>query len=108
MTIEESDRQGFRTEGLERDPHSLIGSYFITLTDADLPDMQGVVVASLPDGLWLCEMFDWIVGASSHQQLFRIEQMMRWRFYDDPEWLQNDYQYNLEPRAAAAQKSEPR
>ncbi|WP_328645313.1 hypothetical protein OHS58_35015 [Amycolatopsis sp. NBC_00348] len=40
-------------------------------------------------GWFLVELFSWVMGESSDQQLVPIDQMAGWRFYDDATWMGN-------------------
>ncbi|WP_432855293.1 hypothetical protein ACQPXB_22025 [Amycolatopsis sp. CA-161197] len=65
---------------------TLVGSYFHS--DAKR-GWQGCVVAEPTPGTYLVELFSWVMGESTDQQLVRLSEMSDWRFYDDAEWLRN-------------------
>ena len=75
-------------------PDSLVGSYFLG------NDQQGMVVAEPTPGVYLVEMADWIVGASTTQRLVGIaiqrlvgiEAMAEWRFFDTAERMRNTWE----------------
>jgi hypothetical protein len=71
---------------------SLIGSYFHSRPD---PGWQGCIVAEPVPGIYLVELFDWLVGASSCQKLVPVGEMHGWRFYDDADWMNNSYQHEV-------------
>ena len=108
----ESNRE-YRTanlEGQKLDPGSLVGSSFHTVRGNEGVDWQGVVVAESHPGIYLIERYKWIAGSATHQQLVSIDQMLStsgvtWRFYDDPEWMRNDYDHYLGPRARASERN---
>lgn len=77
------EEQGFQAD-------SLVGSFF--LSDAER-GLQGCIVGEPSVGLYLVELFSWLMGESLHQQLVRIEDMTEWRFYDDNEWMKFAYEY---------------
>jgi hypothetical protein len=69
---------------------SLVGSFFHS--DAKR-GWQGAVVAEPHPGVYLVELFEWLVGSSTSQHLVRIEDMAGWQFYDTAEWMGNAYNY---------------
>jgi hypothetical protein len=77
----------------ELGPDSLVGSFF---HGSDSRQWQGVVVAEPAPGIYLVELFDWLIGASTEQVLVRIDEMMDWHFYDDAEWMHNAYEHSIE------------
>lgn len=90
------------------DPHSLIGSYFHTFDGEGKLYWQGAVVAEPHPGLYLIELFEWIVGGSHVQRLVRVEDMMDWHFYDTAEWMNNKYEYEIAPREEHRHENEER
>lgn len=77
-------------------PNSLVGSFFHTyLTNEEngLKEInrQGCVVAEPSPGVYLIELFSWLGGNSTEQQLVRLEEMFDWTFYDTAEWMKNTY-----------------
>jgi hypothetical protein len=71
-------------------PGSLVGSFFHS--DAKR-GWQGAVVAEPHPGVYLVELFEWLVGSSASQHLVRIEDMAGWQFYDTAEWMTNAYDH---------------
>jgi hypothetical protein len=69
---------------------SLVGSFF----HGDVERRwQGCVVAEPIAGVYLVELFGWLVGDSTEQQLVRIEDMAGWAFYDSADWMNNAYEH---------------
>lgn len=66
--------------------NSLVGSYFHGDPDRS---WQGCVVAEPRPGVYLVELFSWLTGAPTQQQLVAIDDMAGWSFYDDSEWMTN-------------------
>lgn len=85
------DRAGLATDRASRFD-SLVGSYFHSTADKG---WRGLVVAEPNPSVYLCELFSWIAGDSTHQVLVWLEDMRDWRFYDDAEWMANDYELGL-------------
>lgn len=80
-------------------PNSLVGSFFHRPLNDDWTDLnQGCVVAEPMPGVYLVEMFDFLVGGSTHQELARIEDMTGWRFFDSSDWMDSFYRNMVEPR----------
>jgi hypothetical protein len=65
---------------------SLVGSFFHS--DASRT-WQGCVVAEPVPGVYLVELFNWLIGVSGHQRLVDIREMTEWCFYDTAEWMRN-------------------
>jgi hypothetical protein len=91
-------RTGREAIGLES--HSLVGSFFHSF-DHDAPadgpppvEWQGQVVAepTYGSGVYLVQLFDWMVGGKSIQQLVRLEDMADWVFYDTADEMNHSYE----------------
>lgn len=95
MATEAKKHRTTALESSELSPDSLVGSFF---HGSDSQQWQGVVVAEPVPGVYLVELFDWIIGASTEQVLVRIDEMMGWHFYDDAEWMQNSYEQGIADR----------
>lgn len=74
---------------------SLVGSYF---HGDDERQWQGCVVAEPSPGVFLVELFEWLVGSSSEQRLVRLDEMTEWHFYDDAKWMNNAYNGGISRR----------
>lgn len=86
-----------RSDGMEDayfTPDSLVGSFFHGCATRG---WQGLVVAEPHPGVYLLELFSWVMGEASHQQLIRIDVMADegWQFYDTAEWMNDSYHYGL-------------
>ena len=59
---------------------------------------QGHVVAILPSGTYVVQLFEWVVGCPSDKRLVRPEQIERenWCFYDDSESMRNAWDITLQ------------
>jgi hypothetical protein len=89
MSTQRSDRLS-KVDGSDLRPDSLVGSYFHS--DAKR-GWQGCIVAEIALGVYLVETFDWILGSSHTQSLVYVDDMLGWSFYDDAEWMNNDYEH---------------
>lgn len=75
-------------------PLSLCGSWF------HHDSFVGLIVGEVQPGIYLCEVHtmhpverhDWWLGASEHQQLIKVDQMMDWRFFDNESWMRTSFQ----------------
>jgi hypothetical protein len=87
------------TEVRKLDPVSLVGSFFHRYDEEDGElTWQGCIVAEPAPGVYLVELFDWLVGFSSCQRLVRLEQMDHWHFFDDDHWMNNAYENSAAAR----------
>lgn len=71
-------------EDRELTDHSLVGSFFHA--DA-VRSWQGVVVAEVAPQVYLVELFSWLDGHSTNQELVELGEMLGWTFYDTAEWM---------------------
>jgi hypothetical protein len=83
----------------------LVGRWFHSFTACKIcgkPQVswQGHIVAVLPSGAYLVQLFEWILGQASEQKLVRVERMEReqWCFYDDDEYMTHAYRQTWERR----------
>jgi hypothetical protein len=84
-----TDRLSAGTENPLR-PDSLVGSFFHSGPDKG---WQGCVVAEPYPGTYLIELFGWLAGDSTCQQLVNIDTMTDWQFYDTADWMRNAYEH---------------
>ena len=59
---------------------NLVGMFFLTKA-AGAAQYQGQVVAEVSSGYFLCQLFDWFVGAPSYLILRSVVEMTEWQFY---------------------------
>lgn len=65
---------------------NLVGMFFLTVTDGKA-QWQGRVIAEVSAGYFLCQLYDWLVGAPSWSVVRCVADMGEWRFYvDDEDW----------------------
>ena len=57
----------------------LVGKYFHSIVD-DTVQWKGVVIGRPEPGWYLLQLFSWVMGEHSNQQLVRIEEMRGWLF----------------------------
>lgn len=96
-TVSESPRMDRLSAAADREfaSDSLVGSFFHS---ADPPGWQGCVVAEPHPGVYLVELFSWMMGESSNQELVTLAEMTDWQFYDTAEWMNNVYEHGLKQR----------
>ena len=70
----------------------LVGKCFHSIVD-DTVQWQGVVIGRPEPGWYLLQLFSWVMGEHSNQQLVRIEEMRGWLFYPDAEAMNYSYEY---------------
>ena len=62
----------------------MIGKFFHTFNEKGLLAKQGEVVAAREDGAYyLVYIFSWVNGGMIYAEIHHIDDMKRWRFYDD-------------------------
>ncbi len=76
-------------------PASLVGSFFLGTANQA---WQGCVVAEIQPGLYLVELFSWMMGESLDQKLVPIDSMASWTFYDSADWMVNAYEHGVSAR----------
>lgn len=91
----ERDRLTAADERASLTPGSLVGSYFHGTADRS---WQGCVVAEITPQVYLVELFSWIGGDSTHQELVRLDDMTGWWFYDSCEWMNSSYNTTVRAR----------
>ena len=80
----------------ELGPGSLVGSFFHSRADNG---WQGCVVAEPAPGIFLVQLFEWLIGASGCQQLVPIGEMSKsWRFYDDADSMNLACEHEVQRR----------
>ena len=67
-----------------RKKDSLVGKFFHSFVDGKV-SWQGIVNAEPAPGFFLIQLFEWLCGHPSDQEIIPIDQMVGWRFYDDVE-----------------------
>jgi hypothetical protein len=70
----------------------LVGKYFHSIVDETV-QWKGVVIGRPEPGWYLLQLFSWVKGEPSNQQLVRIEEMRGWLFYPDAEAMNYSYEY---------------
>jgi len=79
-----------------RAPHGLVGRFFHGDCDRQ---WQGRVLAEPSPGVFLVELFEWVLGDPNGQVLVRLEDMARWVFYDDADAMKFAYEHgNIQSR----------
>lgn len=58
----------------------LIGKYFHSLKNGKV-NWQGKIVSELPDNKYLVQLFSWVDGAATNQEIVELDDMNGWRFY---------------------------
>lgn len=64
----------------------LINRYFITLDAAGKADKQGRIIGRPEEGFYLCQLFSWLDGRATDTFVARVDEMLRWRLFDEEEW----------------------
>lgn len=58
----------------------LVGKYFHSIKNGQV-HWQGKVVSELPDSKYLVQLFSWLDGAPTNQEIINLSDMENWRFY---------------------------
>lgn len=88
----EPSRLGDMLERRDLTANSLVGSYF---HGGDSRALQGALVGEPSEGIYLCELFEWSTGTSTHQVLFTLGEMLdqEWMLYDSSQWMIHNYEH---------------
>ena len=73
--------------------NDLKGHFFHSYNKDDLVEWQGKVISSPEPGIYLVQLYEWIVGAESCRKLVNIQDMIQWKFYETAEEMTNSYDY---------------
>jgi hypothetical protein len=98
MNTQAANDKGNRLEAVNRaalKSDSLVGSFFLADNERQ---WQGCVVAEPSPGIYLVELFSWLMGESSDQMLVRIGDMLDWQFYDTADWMRGQYKDSVKYR----------
>ena len=86
-------RKPSKAAGLPSD-RSLVGQYFHSvLPDTGKVKWQGKIIGRPEPGLYLLQLFEWLLGGDSTRHLVRVEEMTDWLFYEDAEAMKHSWQY---------------
>lgn len=75
----------------------LVGQFFHTFKT--YPDgcrvvsEQGKVVGRVSDGVYLVQLFEWLMGEPVHREIKKLDDMLDWQFYPDVEAMVFEYEY---------------
>ena len=69
----------------------LIGKFFHSFTDEGIVHWQGYVLERPEPGMYLVQLFEWIMGEPSSQKLVPADDMKGWSFYDTNEEMNETY-----------------
>lgn len=82
---------------IEPSKNPLIGKYFHSIKDGFIC-WQGIIIGSPEHGLYLIQLFDWLMGQPSVQRLVLIDQMMDWLFYSNANEMTHSYDHGSAKR----------
>lgn len=78
-----------KTEGT----NPLVGKWFHNFgEDGSTLKHQGCVLGQVGDGVFLVQLYDFVMGGPSDLKLFKLDEMLRWTFYVDDEDMRDAYQ----------------
>ena len=73
----------------------LVGAWFHSLDENGHVNRQGQILARPEPGIYLVQLYEWLVGSPSNQQLVAFKDMKNWLFYEDNESMNYSYQYGI-------------
>jgi hypothetical protein len=81
--------------------HPLVGKFFHSVeADKETIKWQGRIIAEVSPGLFLVQLFDWIVGGESNQVIVPVSEMAYWPIYDSADELKKASQRHMERQKA--------
>jgi hypothetical protein len=73
----------------------LINAWFHSLDKKGHVEWQGQILSRPEPGVYLVQLYEWIVGSPSNQQLVKFGDMKNWLFYENAEAMNYSYQYGI-------------
>ena len=73
--------------------NDLKGHFFHSYNKDGLVEWQGKVVSNPEPGIYLVQLYEWIVGAESCRKRVNIQDMIQWKFYETAKEMTNSYDY---------------
>lgn len=70
----------------------MVGSFFHSIEDGKI-GWQGCIAGRPEPGWYLVQLYDWVLGLPSGQELVKIEDMKGWMFYGSAEDMQHSYEH---------------
>jgi hypothetical protein len=87
-----------RTKTTKPPISALVGHFFHSFNANGDLCWQGRVVAEVGSGIFLLQFYDWVVGSESDRKLVKLEDMLRWRFYESAEEMRKTFEHVVEPQ----------
>lgn len=102
------------TRGTDKMPaHPLINRYAHTFSPCvrcgkPRVQYQVQVVALIADGIFLVQLFEWLMGEATDQRMYTADEMREggWQFYDTAEAWRHAYEHRREPQHRACDEIE--
>jgi hypothetical protein len=91
MAKNKSTRRPARRPG---DP--LLGKWFHAFEEDGSVGWQGQIVAAVKPGLYLAQLYEWMMGTAGRQVLVPVEKMAAWVFYDSSEDMRFEWDTHLQ------------
>jgi hypothetical protein len=76
--------------------HGLVGRWFHTFDEDGRVEKQGTIIDEISDKVYLVQLFEWILGEPSIQELIPLDEMTGWAFYGSGEDMQFAYSQRRE------------
>jgi hypothetical protein len=56
---------------------------------------QGQVICGVGEGLFLIQLYEWLMGEPSVMRIVSMEEMRGWFFFESDEWMREYTEYHL-------------
>ena len=75
---------------------ALAGHFFHSLTVEDEQlEWQGYVLGRVEPGVYLVQLFEWLMGEPNVRRLVRVERMQNWLFYETADQMAYSHDHGL-------------
>jgi hypothetical protein len=92
-----NDGRRRRKAAKDANPAILKGKFFHSVEDGCVK-WQGRILGSPSPGYYLVQLFEWLMGGPSNQQIIPFEKMRDWYFYDSSEELKYSWEHGSASR----------
>lgn len=81
--IKPKTAKDFYLEKLKK--NGLVGNCFHSIDKDGKLQWQGRIISQPNKGIYLIQLYEWLMGEQTHRLLVKIEDMTNWIFYEDEE-----------------------
>jgi hypothetical protein len=84
----------------------LVGKFFYSVSDdKETIKCQGQIVAEAGPGLYLVQLFEWVMGGESNQEIVPVADMAYWKIFDTAEEMNAAYELYSRRRTSKRAKA---